>query len=332
MTYLKTISSLICLLISCLAFPACEQASERSDGAGSDADSDTDGDSDGDTDGDSDGDSDGDVDTENNYCDCPGVGNSSAQELAMAANFCVNETTVSTSLYSTSPSPQAGRDTIESMGTNSCLVKRHGCEMFALSTGPVGEPDPNSVTGTEFGSDGMAYIENDPLPAYQGYEPTTSDPYISCDVNQLHLTLLAPASAEGFSFDFLFASAEYPEWVNMGYNDAFYAIMEYSELNGGAPTNISFDDNNNEIEVDVNFFENPAHPCDETGSGWEPAMPSGSGSTGWLRTSWPVSGGASFSLTFSIHDEGDCVWDSIVFIDNFQWLGDPVEGGTVPIE
>jgi hypothetical protein len=331
MTYLKTILSVICLLISCLALVACEQVAERSDGAGSDADSDTDADADADADTDTDGDTDGDVDTENNYCDCPSVGNSSAQELAMAANFCVNETTVSASLYSTSPTPEAGRDTIASMGTNDCLVKKHGCEMLALSTGPVGQPDPNSASGTEFGGDG-AYIENDPLPAYQGYAPTPTEPYAACDVNQLRLALQAPANAEGFSFDFLFASAEYDEWINMGYNDAFYAIMEYSELNGGATTNISFDDNNNEIEVDANFFENPAHACDETGSGWEPAMPSKSGSTGWLRTSWPVTGGAAFYLTFSIHDEGDCVFDSIVFIDNFQWLGDPVEGGTVPIE
>jgi hypothetical protein len=149
-------------------------------------------------------------------------------------------------------------------------------------------------------------------------------------VVQLQYTLTAPANAEGFTFDFLFASAEYPEWINMGYNDAFYAILEYDQLNGGAPTNISFDDSGMEVEVDVDFFENSSHPCDESGSGWEPAADSGS--TGWLRTSWPIEGGATFDLTFSIHDEGDCVWDSIVFIDNFQWSGDPVEGGTTPIE
>jgi hypothetical protein len=316
-------------LAPCLAFLACEDGSERLDDDGSDSDSDSDSDGDSDTDGDSDSDSDGDVDTENNYCDCPQVGGASAGDLAKAANFCDNETTVSTSLYSTSPSPQAGRDSIESMGTNDCLVKKHGCEMFALSTGPVGQEDPNSATGTEFGSEGVAYVENDPLPPYQGYNPTSSSPYESCDVNQLRLSLHAPDNAEGFSFDFLFASAEYPEWVGEGYNDAFYAIMEYEGLNGGQPTNISFDDNENEVEVDVNFFENPTHPCNEAGSGWQPED---AGSTGWLRTSWPVAGGASFDLTFSIHDEGDCVWDSIVFIDNFQWLGDPVEGGTTPIE
>ena len=93
------------------------------------------------------------------------------------------------------------------------------------------------------------------------------------------------------------------------------------DVNGGATTNISFDSNNSEVEVDVNFFENNEYPCDESGSGWEPAISGKSGSTGWLRTSYPVQGGDTFGLTFSIHDEGDCIYDSIVFIDNFQWWG-----------
>ena len=174
----------------------------------------------------------------------------------------------------------------------------------------------------------MADISDDPLPPYQGESTTSSTPYQSCDVLQLQMTLQSPEWAEGISFDFLYASAEYPEWIDQGFNDAFYAILEYSELNGGQKTNISFDSNGNEVEVDVNFFENMDHPCDETGSGWEP---SDSGSTGWLRTQWPLPGNTEFDLTFSIHDEGDCVWDSIVFLDNFHWLGDAPDPGTGPV-
>jgi hypothetical protein len=165
-----------------------------------------------------------------------------------------------------------------------------------------------------------------------GTTPTTTPIYTSCDRSQIRLELTAPSNALGFSFDFLFGSAEYPEWVGMGYNDAFYAIMQYAGLNGGATTNISFDDSSNEIEVDTNFFENSAHPCDESGSGWEPAISGGSGSTGWLRTSWNVDPGDSFVMTFSIHDEGDCIYDSITFIDNWKWSTEPVEPGTHPVE
>ena len=217
------------------------------------------------------------------------------------------------------------------MGSNDCLVYQHGNVMAAISTGPVGQSNPNNATGDEFGAGNMDYVDNDPLPPYQGDSPTTSTPYGSCDVLQLRLKLKSPPGAEGFRFDFLYASAEYDEWINMGFNDAFYAILSYPDLNGGEETNISFDSNGNEVEVDVNFFENAEHPCDESGSGWEPSVPGVSGSTGWLRTTWPIPENTEVDLTFSIHDEGDCVYDSIVFIDNFQWEGDPVDPGTGPV-
>ena len=37
-------------------------------------------------------------------------------------------------------------------------------------------------------------------------------------------------------------------------------------------------------------------------------------------------------VTFSIHDEGDGLWDSAVIIDNFAWSVDPVEEGTEALE
>jgi hypothetical protein len=223
-----------------------------------------------------------------------------------------------------------GAEVLPSQGGNDCLLAQHGCQMFVLSTGLVGNPNPNQATGMG-ASDGQGSGAADPIPDFHGSTPTGGpNGELICDVNQLRFVLEAPSGAEGFSFDFLFASAEYPEWIDMGFNDTFYAILEHGDVNGGAPTNISFDGNGNEIEVDVNFFENSAYPCNEGGSGWEPAMDSGS--TGWLRTTHPVAGGDVFQLTFSIHDEGDCVWDSAVFIDNFQWLGEPVVNETTPIE
>ncbi len=51
------------------------------------------------------------------------------------------------------------------------------------------------------------------------------------------------------------------------------------------------------------------------------------GSTGWLRTNWPIQGGEEFTLTFSIHDEGDAIYDSLVLIDNFRW--NDFEGASV---
>jgi hypothetical protein len=201
--------------------------------------------------------------------------------------------------------------------------------MLAMATGPLDEANPNEAE--DMGDDGHS-TDLDPQPEYQGHEETTTYPQEACDCNQLRLSLQAPADKQGFSFDFLFASAEYPEFLDEGFNDTFYAIMEYADLNGGATTNIAFDDLGHEIEVDADFFENSQHPCDEAGSPWSESIDGAAGSTGWLRTSWPVAEGDPFTLTFSIHDEGDCLYDSMVLIDNFQWLDESPGGSTVPIE
>ncbi|MFO8073864.1 MAG: MopE-related protein [Polyangia bacterium] len=271
-----------------------------------------------------DNDCDGQTD-ETETCDCPSVG-TGAWDYVSAIGLCNTNFVDSVELYYTSTSGEQGFDTIPSQGSNNCLVAQEGCEMAAISSGPVGQdsPDPGQSMG------GPESINFDPQPDYMGTLPTTTPTYESCDRCDIILNLTAPSNALGFSFDFLFASAEYPEWIGDGYNDAFYAIMEYSELNGGATTNISFDSSNMEIEVDNNFFENSQFPCDESGSGWAPA--DDAGSTGWLRTTWNVDPGDSFQLTFSIHDEGDCIYDSIAFIDNWQWLAEEVDPGTHPVE
>jgi hypothetical protein len=128
-------------------------------------------------------------------------------------------------------------------------------------------------------------------------------------------------------------SAEYPEWVDLGYNDTFYAIIDRPDHD--ERQNISFDDYDHEIEVDNAFFEDPPH-TDLTGTGydgqcwdeWYYEQDVCGSSTGWLRTQWNVEPNEEFSVTFSIHDEGDGVWDSTVILDNFQWSLNPVDPGT----
>jgi hypothetical protein len=277
-------------------------------------------------------------------CDCVDTEDESPEGLAAAINLCPGVDTFAASQRSTSDPPDAGEDTEEEVeedlwklgfgvrsqfGTSDCLTARQACTMLAIATGPLDLENPNDIS--DMGDDGHS-TDLDPQPAYQGDSVTTANLQESCDCNQLRLALQVPAGKQGFSFDFLFASAEYPEFLGEGYNDTFYAIMEYDALNGGATTNIAFDDLDNEIEVDADFFENAAHPCDESGSPWSPTVDDGAGSTGWLRTSWPVAEGDDFSLTFSIHDEGDCFFDSMVLIDNFLWLDESPPGTTVPIE
>jgi len=262
-------------------------------------------------------------------CDCDLTDDATPQNFAAAMNLCPEAYLTSASTDMTSPQGELGFGVREAFGTSDCLVARQGCEMLAIATGPVDEENPNEAEDMG-GNTGDTDL--DPQPAYQGGDPTTTDIQEACDRNQLRTTLTVPDGKHGFSFDFLFASAEFDEYLNEYYNDTFYAIMEYDTLNGGATTNIAFDDFGNEIEVDAEFFENPAHPCSEQGSPWSPSIEGVAGSTGWLRTSWPAAPGDTFDLTFSIHDEGDCLVDSLVLIDHFRWLKDAPSGATVPIE
>jgi hypothetical protein len=270
-----------------------------------------------------DNDCDGEVDEIEAECDVNPVGTTAA-DLAAAMNLCDGRFLKKVEqIHTTNTNFEKAYDTLDKQGNNNCLVHRQGAEMAAISTGPVGQANPNNAVPL---GDAYENEANDPMPDYQGDEQNTAEIEPSCDVSQIRLELKAPANAVGFSFDFLFGSSEYDEWINKSFNDTFYAIMEYAALNGGATTNISFDLNNNEIEVDVNFFEDEDFPCDESGSGWEPEVEMKSGSTGWLRTTKSLENpGDEFVLTFSIHDEGDCLFDSITFIDNFRWWTSPVE-------
>jgi Ca-activated chloride channel family protein len=200
------------------------------------------------------------------------------------------------------------------------LVPLEGYRFLALSSGPVGNPSP--AGGGELGD----RDHPDPLPEYSGSRRLGASDQRVFDLHQVRLELKAPQDARSFSFDFNFFSAEYPQYVNQNFNDTFYAILEAPSTNGGRPTNIAFDANGNSIEVDNNYFQQPFHPIPNDGTGFD-----AHGSTGWLRTGWPIRGGEAFTLTFSIHDEGDAVFDSLVLLDNFRWHGHEAVGNTDPL-
>lgn len=220
------------------------------------------------------------------------------------------------------------------------LAPRFGCAYTLLGTAPIDIalcnpeycPGGHRQPGTDYYESGWfdtcetVAHESDP-------SPSGSDGALICDTHQLVLHLRAPRNAVGFSFDFVYLSTEYPEWVDQGFNDTFYAILERPAT--GERRNISFDEGGHEIEVDNAFFEHPP-VTDLAGTGYDGMCTNedftrtvcGS-STGWLRTAWDIAPGEEFTLTFSIHDEGDGIYDSTAIVDNFQWSPDPVDPGTI---
>jgi len=206
------------------------------------------------------------------------------------------------------------------LNTSTRLVPMEGYKFVILSSGPAGSLHPAG------GGDLRAGASGDPQPLFMGHHPVQRTKQKVFDLHQIVLRLEAPAWAKSFSFDSNFFSAEYPDYVQQNFNDTFYAIIEASSTNSGAATNIAFDSNNDSIEVDNNYFQNPFHPIPNRGTGFDHH-----GSTGWLRTSWPIQAGEKFTLTFSIHDEGDAVFDSAVILDNFAFHDYDAVGTTDPL-
>ena len=192
--------------------------------------------------------------------------------------------------------------------------------------------------------------------------PSVQDPIM------LTLTLKAPSNARAFEFNLFFMSIEYPTTVcsSDNYNDFFIALIDskYNEQNPGAEymnpydKNLAKDDLGNPVGVDLapaGLFKachptcggalsntNPYGFCEGdqilAGTGFEAktvlGMCSGSGGTGWLKTTGNVVPGEEFTLRLALWEQGvvqygpDHSWDSTVVLDGFKWLPTPGKPGT----
>jgi hypothetical protein len=181
-------------------------------------------------------------------------------------------------------------------------------------------------------------------------DPFAKDGYTTHDNVELVLQIKAPAGAIGFSIDYVYFSEEYEEYIGSSYNDKFYIILQAPQTTGGQKVVINstacskpnqyFDFIDQETGVKQCYIAiNTAlsEPCSNpqtsiAGTGFECGPPDANhgSSTGWLSTAWPIEGDEIFSLTFHIHDTSDGVFDSEVILDNFKWLSDPFNAGTVP--
>ncbi len=143
-----------------------------------------------------------------------------------------------------------------------------------------------------------------------------------------HFELTAPsldagdiADANGFTFDFAYFSAEFPEYVDSQFNDIFIAWQASEEYTG----NITFIDGQPltvtalwpidfEGQCDGFLCVNPADPH-LAGTGH---IQDG-GATSWYKATSGVNPGETFLLSFAIFDMGDSTFDTTALIDNWQW-------------
>jgi WD40-like Beta Propeller Repeat/Peptidase family C25 len=131
------------------------------------------------------------------------------------------------------------------------------------------------------------------------------------DVTILKIDFTAPEGANCVGFDFKFFSEEFPEFVGREFNDAFIAELDDSNWSTQgsqimAPNNFAFDGAGNPISVNSTFSLTAANAEGTTYDGATPV----------LRASKQVTPG-EHSLFLSIFDQGDNIYDSAVFVDNF---------------
>ncbi|MCP4676175.1 MAG: hypothetical protein GY854_11840 [Deltaproteobacteria bacterium] len=209
-----------------------------------DTDSDSDADSDGDTDGDTDADSDNDVDSDSDSdsdtdadadtdtdsdsdtdtgipvdCGaCIGVGGS-LDNMACAVELC-DQNVLQGQTYE-SPSGnnnlEVSYEAVSQFGTSAHLAPRAGDSYAIMATGTAeGTAHSSTLSGSSL--------------------TCTTE----CDAVEWALTLEAPAAARGFSFDFVFLSVEYDEFVGSQFTDQFTVYIEAPSTQGGERTAINF--------------------------------------------------------------------------------------------
>ena len=131
------------------------------------------------------------------------------------------------------------------------------------------------------------------------------------DRSTLTVVLQAPPTANSARFDFYFLSAEYPEFVNTSYNDAFEANIIGTAFTGNA----AIDSQGNDVTVNSAYFT-ITQSADLQGTGFDNGN---GGGTDWLTMVVPVDPNDTVTFEFTIYDVYDGIYDSSVLLDNFAW-------------
>ena len=125
------------------------------------------------------------------------------------------------------------------------------------------------------------------------------------------------ANSDTIKFDYVFASEEYMEWVNTGFNDAFAFIISGVSV-PLAPTNIALIPSppappNTPVTIDnVNLNSYPQYYFDnETPPGQSVQY---DGFTTVLQAIYPVQCGQTYHIKMVVADIGDQAYDSGVFL------------------
>jgi hypothetical protein len=197
---------------------------------------------------------------------------------------------------------------------------------FPVGIGTTPLP-PFGQNGASYGvlTSGNATVADDPSSdpsADNGVTPTTlgrgDSAYDATIFRVPSFTVPAGSGLTCLSFDFRFLSAEYPDFIDSDFNDAF--IAELAPDNGdslwttkgaeitGRDHNFAFDANGLPVTI-KSTGPRSMSPAEAAGTPY-------GGATAPLRAQTPVTPGNTYTLYLSIFDQSDAILDTAVFIDN----------------
>ena len=220
-------------------------------------------------------------------------------------------------------SPSAMALTASSASTavfSGLLPATQGEDFLWMSTGVAGAGTPSAVVeGATAPEDGTDF----------GNANCNGDGTFDCVT--LTMTFAVPQGHDEIRFDFTFLSTEFPEYVGAGFGDAF-------RVRQTSPTfsfeNISFDALGRTIGIDSAFFSAACVPETEA-TGFNITNGFGECDAGWtghLATASPIKGGEEVTLTFTLHDGGDGIYDSAVMLDGLTTRNSAsTHGSSAPI-
>jgi hypothetical protein len=184
-----------------------------------------------------------------------------------------------------------------------------------------GSPDPQGFTNC----DGVGDCSNTVLAQWMlGNSNAEDKMWFRFDLTAPALANGDMVDAKGYTFDFAFFSAEFPEYVDSGFNDIFIVWQDSEAYTG----NVTFINEQPltvtalwpiDFEGQCNVFDDPFcnNPADPHLEGTGHIQDGGA--TGWYKATGGVNPGETFSLSFGIFDMGDSSFDTTAILDNFQW-------------
>jgi uncharacterized protein DUF4347 len=121
----------------------------------------------------------------------------------------------------------------------------------------------------------------------------------------LEQSFTVPEGANKLTIHYNFISEEYPEFVGSQYND----VMRVTLHTPDGSREIAFEEVNS-----ANFQPVSGIPCGSGDCTW--------GQTGWITASIDVSqwAGTDDTLTLTVHDVGDTIYDTVVLLDGITFL------------